>query len=143
MNPDYPFVKPRRHPNSLALVVRLRGSPTRRQQRAFFSRLHQEARRLGLVMARKFGLCIFLGAERICGSAHRHQLVGWLIDQKEVADVVVGKLEHLADLKIPLPDERERPSYMPDEAETLHRLIEQVTFGVIKQWTGYVFGLLA
>lgn len=144
MNPQYPFVKPRRHPNSLALVVRLRGAPSLRQQRAFFARLHQEARRLGLIMGRKLNLCLFISAERICGSIHRQQLVGWLIDQKEVADVTVGRLEHLADLKAP-PSHGPRAGLRlsPEDAAAVHQLILQVTGGVIKQWTSYVLGRLA
>lgn len=139
MNPEYPFVKPRRHPNSFVLTVSLRGAPSRRQRRAFFSRLYRQARGLGLVFAQKLGLCVFYNAERICGSAHRHQIVAWLTDQREVAGVAVCHLEHLADLwqqpeRLPTPDIR-RMTQTPFEDQLLWR---RVVTGVIKQWVCYV-----
>ena len=72
MRPEYPFVPPRRHPNCLMLIVRLRGAPCRRRRRAFFARMHAEARRLGIVMSQRLGLCLTRGkqAQRQDGVDH-------------------------------------------------------------------------
>lgn len=144
MNPEYPFVKPRRHPNCLFLVVHLRGAPSRRLRRAFFARMHAEARRLGVVLSHKLGVCLLFGAERICSSAHRHQMVNWLIDQPEVALVDVGELEHLADLfqrKLRVGGLVGPLSH--NERVAARALARRVAAGAVAQWTQYLSGRMA
>lgn len=144
MKPDFPFVKPRRHPNCLILVVQLRDAPCRRLRRAFFARMHAEARRLGVVLSHKLGVCLLFGAERICSSAHRHQMVSWLIDQPEVARVDVGDLAHLGDLF----QQKRRASGLKGPASTedhvaAQRLVTRVATGAVAQWTRYLAGHMA
>lgn len=144
MNPDYPFVKPRRHPNCLFLVVHLRGAPCRRLRRAFFARMHAEARRLGVVLSHKLGVCLLFGAERICTSAHRHQMVAWLIDQPEVATVDVGELAHLGDifqqkLRLNCVD---GPLGRRDK-HAARTLTLRIATGAVAQWTRYLSGHMA
>ncbi|HQQ71813.1 MAG TPA: hypothetical protein PLL92_16085 [Alicycliphilus sp.] len=144
MNPDYPFVKPRRHPNCLFLVVYLRGAPCRRQRRAFFARMHAEARRLGVVLSHKLGVCLLFGAERICTSAHRHQMVAWLIDQPEVATVDVGELAHLGDIfqqKLRLSNV-DGPLGRHDK-HAARTLTLRIATGAVAQWTRYLSGHMA
>lgn len=144
MNPDYPFVKPRRHPNCLFLVVHLRGAPCRRLRRAFFARMHAEARRLGVVLSHKLGVCLLFGAERICTSAHRHQMVAWLIDQPEVATVDVGELAHLGDIF----QQKLRVGGLDGPLSASERagartLAKRVAAGAVAQWTQYLSGRMA
>jgi len=142
--PLFPFVKPRRHPNSFALSVKLRGAPCRRLRRAFFARMHQEARRLGIVLSHKWGVCVLFGAERMCASAHRHQMVNWLIDQPEVAHVSVGSLEHLGELFSPKSRAlRGRSEFTGDDVAAVRALLLRVAGGAVKQWTRYVTGGMA
>lgn len=144
MKPDFPFVKPRRHPNCLILVVHLCGAPSRRYRRAFFARMHAEARRLGVVLSHKIGLYLLFGAERICTSAHRHQMVAWLIDQPEVARVEVGELTHLADVF--QKASRASGSKVPTSSEeraAAQALMLRVATGAVAQWTHYLVGRMA
>lgn len=143
MNPDYPFVKPRRHPNCVMLVVHLRGAPCRRLRRAFYGRMHAEARRLGVVMSRKLGACLLFGAERICGTAHRHQMSAWLMDQPEVERFEVGQLAHLGDLFG--PKVRVAGSDGPldaEEALAARALVHRLARGAVAQWITYLEGRL-
>jgi hypothetical protein len=105
--------------------------------------MHQEARRLGVVMAQKLGLCVIYSAERICTSAHRHQIVNWLMDQPEVASISVGSLHHLGDLfssklrvwsDVPLSAEARIAAQMQ---------VYRAAAGVTKQWVGYLTGRVA
>lgn len=144
MNPHFPFVKPLRHPNCLFLCVQLRGGPSRRLRRAFFARMHAEARRLVVVLSHKLGVCLLFGAERICTSAHRHQMVNWLIDQPEVATVDVGELAHLGDvfqqkLRLRCVD----GPLGPRQKLTAQALISRVALGAVAQWTRYPSGHMA
>jgi hypothetical protein len=144
MNPNDPFVKPRRHPNCLVLIVRLRGAPCRRERRAFFARMHAEARRLGVVMSHKRGVCLLFGAERICASAHRHQMVNWLIDQPEVRCVDIDELRHLGDL---FQHRRLAPTQdgglTPEQRQGARDLLRRVAAGAVAQWAMYLEGRLA
>jgi hypothetical protein len=144
MNPIYPFVKPRRHPNCVVLVVHLRHAPCRRLRRAFFTRMHAEARRLGVLMSHKLGVCLLFGAERICTTAHRHQMTTWLMDQPEVAHIEVGRLGHLGDLF--LANFRgaglDRPLHAHQQAAA-RSLMQRVAGGVVLQWAKYLTGQLA
>lgn len=144
MKPDFPFVKPHRHPNCLILVVHLRSAPSRRYRRAFFARMHAEARRLGVVLSHKVGLCLLFGAERICTTAHRHQMVTWLIDQPEVARVEVGELVHLADVfqKASRANGTKVPT-SPVERAAAQALLLRVATGAVAQWTQYLVGRMA
>ena len=140
----FPFVKPRRHPNSLVLTVKLHGAPCRRLRRAFFARMHQEARRLGIVLSHKRGVCVLFGAERICTTAHRHQMLNWLSDQPEVALVGIDPLGHLSDLFLPHSRLlRREGSRSADEVAAVRAVLVQVAGGAIKQWVRYVTGGLA
>jgi hypothetical protein len=144
MNPEYPFVKPRRHPNSLVLVVYLRNAPCRRLRRNFFARMHAEARRLGMVMSHKLGVCVLFGAERVCGSAHRHQIVNWLMDQPEAQRVDIGQLRHLGDLFLPrLHIEGLDGPLHDQEREGARRLMRRLGAGAVAQWVQYLQGRLS
>lgn len=141
--PAYPFVAPQRHPNCLFLVVHLHGAPCRRMRRRFFIRMHGEARRLGIVMAHKLGVCLLFGAERMCTNAHRHQMLTWLIDQPEVASVDIGDLAHLADIF----QEAIRPMRLNDtwaDAPLFpDALAKRVASGAVAQWTRYLDGRMS
>jgi hypothetical protein len=142
MNPDHPFVKPRRHPNSLVLVVRLRHAPCRRQRRAFFARMHAEARRLGVLLSHKLGVCLLFGAERICTSAHGHQMVAWLIDQSEVAHVEVFQLVHLGDLfsrRLRI-ESADGAALTEPERQAGRALLRRIAIGAVAQWAQYLQG---
>ncbi len=139
-NPPFPFVKPRRHPNCLFLVVHLRNAPCRRLRRQFFGRMHAEARRLGIVLSHKLGVCLLFGAERICTNAHRHQMLNWLIDQPEVASVGIGELAHLADVFQRRIRAVRHDASAPLEAAFADALAERVAGGALAQWTQYVKG---
>jgi hypothetical protein len=144
MNPDYPFVKPHRHPNCVMLVVYLRGAPCRRERRAFFARMHAEARRLGVVLSHKLGVCLLFGAERICTTAHRHQMTTWLMDQPEVSHIDVGPLAHLANLFLPNARVAGRAGPLTAEARDAARaLVRRVATGAVAQWSRYLTGELA
>ncbi len=138
MNPDYPFVKPRRHPNCLLLIVHLRNAPCRRRRCAFFARMHAEARRLGVVMGHKLGLCLLFGAERICTTAHRHQITNWLMDQPEVEEVVVGQLVHLGNLFQRKPARGN--GFAAADSEAVRDLTSRVVSGALIQWLLYLWG---
>jgi hypothetical protein len=125
------------------LIVRLRGAPCRRERRAFFARMHAEARRLGVVMSHKLGVCLFFGAERICAGAHRHQMVNWLIDQPEVRSVDVDELRHLGDLLA------QRSRFAADigpsatQRQAGRDLVRRVAAGAVAQWAVYLQGRLS
>ncbi len=138
MRPEYPFVPPRRHPNCLMLIVRLRGAPCRRRRRAFFARMHAEARRLGIVMSQRLGLCLLFGAERICTTAHRHQMTTWLMDQPEVRSIQVGELFHLGDLFE--RDGRRRQQDTAAVASNESDLASRLIGGLLMQWLLYLWG---
>jgi hypothetical protein len=98
MNHEERFLRtrPRGYPNCVALVIELQYRLTLRERRAFVRRLHQRSRELGLIVSHKYGACVFIGAERVCGSVHRHALTNWLSDQPEVRVVHLGQLGNLS-----------------------------------------------
>jgi hypothetical protein len=127
------------YPNSLLLVITLRPMRTQRRIRTFFERLRLHAREQGLLMAHKFGVCVFFGAERICNSAHRRDLVNWLIDRPEVDRVFVSGLTHLRDLTQP---KRQLATHdvRDTEIQAASLTVQRIALGVTKYWQAYLVG---
>jgi hypothetical protein len=146
MKPHFPFVRIRPYPNSFVLAIRLCGAPTRRDQRAFFATLHAEARHQGMVMGHKFGLCVFFGAERLCTSHSRHQMINWLIDHEEVRTVEVSQLVAFADVFASDPKANPLIRALRDLAPELraftHVALLRAAYGTLVQWAAYLGGRL-
>lgn len=143
MKPRFPFVPPRPYPNSFVIVVQLRGAPTARQRHDFFVGLHGEARHHGLVMGHKLGLCVFLGAERLCTNASRHQIINWLVDHRAVRAIEVSELMALVRLfEIRGPLIRRLGDIPDEDRQTLHILLECAAWGTVNQWLAYLRGAL-
>jgi hypothetical protein len=146
MKPKFPFVRIRPCPNSFVLAIRLRGAPTRRDQRAFFAALHTEARHQGLVMGHKFGLCVFFGAERLCTGHCRHQMINWLVDHPEVRAVEVGQLVAFASLFALDPKAhplmRALGGLTPELRAFAHVALLRAAYGTLVQWAAYLGGRL-
>jgi hypothetical protein len=142
----FPFVRPRPYPNSFILAVRLRGAPTRRQQRAFFSAMHAEARHHGLVMGHKFGLCIVFGAERLCTNHSRHQMINWLVDHQAVRGIEVSQLMAFASLFS--PDSERNPLIRnlgpatPEQIAAVQMALHRAAYGTLLQWVAHLRGAL-
>jgi hypothetical protein len=132
--------RPRGYPNCVALVLELQCRLTLRERCAFFRRLHQRSRELGLVFSHKYGACVFFGAERPCGSVHRHALTNWLSDQHEVRAVHLGQLGNLSALA------RHADALPPDMPFTQgERQAGRLVFGLLVlrvayQWLRFIEG---
>ncbi len=100
--------------------------------------MHAEARRLGIVMSQRLGLCLLFGAERICTTAHRHQMTTWLMDQPEVRSIQVGELFHLGDLFE--RDGRRRQQDTATVASNESDLASRLIGGLLMQWLLYLWG---
>jgi hypothetical protein len=146
MKPKFPLVRIRPYPNSFVLAIRLRGAPTRRDQRAFFAGLHAEARHQGLVMGHKFGLCVFFGAERLCTGHSRHQMINWLVDHQEVRTVEVSQLVAFANLFASDPKTNPLIRALRDLAPELRAFTQlalgRAACGTLAQWSAYLGGRL-
>ena len=139
----FPFVPPRPYPNSFVIAVQLRGAPTCRQRRDFFVHLHGEARRHGLVMGHKLGLCVFIGAERLCTNHSRHQIIHWLVDHEEVRLIEVSHLVGVATLfRADGPLIRALGAVPHEQKEARRKLLHRAAWGTVQQWVAYVWGAL-
>jgi hypothetical protein len=139
--PHFPFVRPRPYPNSFVIAVQLRAAPTNQQRRDFFVSMHSEARHHGLVMGSKLGLCVFLGAERLCTNASRHQMINWLADHSEVSTIVVSRLKGFATLfRADGPVPRALAAARHDNPDALRVAVRRVAWGTAKQWLAHVQG---
>lgn len=144
MTIENPLPAPRRvgkdgYPNSLLLIITLRPMRSSRRYRGFFECLRLHAREQGLLMAHRYGICIFFGAERICAAAHRRDLVNWLIDRPEVKEVHVYGLMHLRHLTHPQLA-RTATDISEADVQLAFQTLQCVAQGVIKYWQAYLAG---
>lgn len=134
-------------PNCAVFTFTLRGSPTLYERRSFQRCLHRRARELGLVLSQKHGLCIAFGAERICTNAHRHQLLTWLVDHPEVAQVELSHLHALRQIvagQVPaLQPTTAHAAAWASNASTLRNAWRKAALGAARQWSSFISGRMA
>lgn len=139
----YPFVPLRPYPNCFVILVQLRGAPTRRQRHDFFVRLHGEARRQGLVMGHKLGLCVFYGAERLCTNHSRHRMIDWLVDHRAVQALEISRMVALSLLiDADGPGLRGLGDLSARDKAAVRLVLAHAAAGAVLQWAAFLGGAL-